>query len=421
MFDKEKKIIDSYELAKEKYNSLGVDVELALTKLKEIAISIHCWQGDDVCGFENKIGLSGGIQATGNYIGKARTPEELRKDIEHVLSLVPGKHRLALHMIYAEPEQAVDRSKLEPKHFQNWADWGKKHLQCLDLNPTLFSHDKANDGLTLSHPNKDIRDYWIEHVNASRKIAAYFGKEFGTPSVNNVWIPDGFKDITIDKYSPRKRLMESLDKIFENQYDERYLLDSVESKLFGIGSEAYVVGSNEFYLGYAATRKKLLCLDVGHFHPTEVISAKISSCLLFIDKLMLHVSRPVRWDSDHVVIFEEEIIDIAREIIRHDFLGRVYIGLDFFDASINRIAAWTIGARSMIKALLAAMLEPTKKLVDAEHSFDFTTRLALFEEMKTYPFGSVWDYYCLKEGVPVGETWLTKISEYEKEVLSKRV
>ncbi len=413
----------SYELAKQQYEKWGVNVDAILEQLKNIPISIHCWQGDDVAGFEvNKGELSGGIDVTGNYPGKARTPEELRSDLEKALSLIPGKHRLNLHAIYAETNgEAVERDQLEPKHFENWVNWAKEQgLHGLDFNPTLFSHEKAGDGLTLSHPNEEIREFWIRHCIASRKIAEYFGKELGTPCLTNVWIPDGYKDIPSDRLTPRQRLKESLDKVFAVEIDEQYNIDAVESKLFGIGSEAYVVGSHEFYMGYALKNNKLCLLDTGHYHPTETVSNKISSMLMFSDKVALHVSRPVRWDSDHVVILDDELREIALEIVRNDAADKVMIGLDFFDASINRVAAWTIGTRNMIKALLYAMLTPNAYLKQLQEDGNFTERLALMEEFKTYPFGAIWDYYCEQAGVPVKETWLEEVKQYEKEVLAKR-
>jgi L-rhamnose isomerase len=413
---------ENYELAKKQYEKWGINVDSALETLKNIPISIHCWQGDDVGGFEvNKSELSGGIDVTGNYPGKARTPEELRQDIEKALSLIPGKHRVNLHAIYAETNgEVVERDQLEPKHFENWVNWAKEHGLGLDFNPTLFSHEKAADGLTLSHPYESIREFWINHCIASRKIGEYFGKELGTPCLTNVWIPDGYKDIPSDRLTPRKRLKDSLDKIFAVEVDENHNVDAVESKLFGIGSEAYVVGSHEFYMGYALKNNKLCLLDTGHYHPTETVSNKISSMLLFSDKVALHVSRPVRWDSDHVVILDDELREIANEIVRNDALDKVMIGLDFFDASINRIAAWTIGTRNMIKSLLAALLVPNDYLKQLQEEGNFTERLALMEEFKTYPFGAIWDYYCEQMGVPVKESWLEDVKSYEKEVLSKR-
>ncbi|CAM4198489.1 L-rhamnose isomerase [Lederbergia lenta] len=413
---------ENYEYAKTLYEKWGIDVEEVLGKLRNIPISIHCWQGDDIGGFEvNRQELSGGIDVTGNYPGKATTPEELRSDLEKALSLIPGQHRVNLHAIYAETDgEVVDRDEIEPKHFANWVNWAKEQGLGLDFNPTLFSHEKAEDGLTLSHPNKDIRDFWIRHTIASRKIAEYMGKELGSPTLTNVWIPDGYKDIPSDRLTPRKRLKESLDEVFSVEIDEKYNVDAVESKLFGIGSEAYVVGSHEFYMGYALKNNKLCLLDSGHYHPTEVISNKISSMLLYSDQLALHVSRPVRWDSDHVVILDDELREIGLEIVRNDAIDKVRIGLDFFDASINRVAAWTIGTRNMIKALLYAMLTPNEYLKQLQEEGNFTERLALMEELKTYPFGAIWDHYCDEMGVPVRENWLDEVKEYEETVLSKR-
>ena len=415
-------ITDAYKIASEKYAKWGIDTDKVLDSLEKVAISLHCWQGDDVSGFENPEGeLTGGIQATGNYPGKARTADQLRADLEKVFSLIPGKHRVNVHSIYAETEgEKVDRNNLEPKHFKNWVEWAKKNEIGLDFNPSCFSHPMMQDGLTLSHPKKEIREFWIDHCKASRKIGEYFGRELGTPCVTNVWIPDGYKDIPVDRYAPRERLKDALDEIFKEEINPQYNLDAVESKLFGIGSESYVVGSHEFYMGYAMKNDKLVCLDAGHFHPTEVISDKISSVMLFSEQLLLHVSRPVRWDSDHVVILNDELRNIAEEIVRGNFIERTHIGLDFFDASINRIAAWVIGTRNMIKALLIAMLEPSEMLKKCEVEGDLTSRLALMEEFKSYPFGAIWDYYCMKKGVPVGEEWLTEVKKYEKEVLLTR-
>ncbi|MBN2221920.1 MAG: L-rhamnose isomerase, partial [Vallitaleaceae bacterium] len=364
----------SYEIAKERYKEIGIDTEKVMEALDQIPISIHCWQGDDVRGFENPDGqLTGGIQATGNYMGRARTPEELRADLDKAFTLIPGKKRLNLHALYLEANgEKVDRDQIEPKHFANWVEWAKEKNIGLDFNPSLFSHEKADSGLTLSHPDENIRKFWIEHVKKSRKISEYFGKELGTPSVMNIWIPDGFKDIPADRLGPRKRLMEALDEATAEKIDKKYHLDAVESKVFGIGSESYVVGSHEFYMGYAMKNDLLYCLDAGHFHPTEVISNKISALSLFVDEILLHVSRPVRWDSDHVVILDDELQAIAQEIVRAQLTERVHIGLDFFDASINRIAAWVIGTRNMQKALMMALLEPSATLQKAEESFDFT-------------------------------------------------
>ncbi|GAF64745.1 L-rhamnose isomerase [Bacillus sp. TS-2] len=414
----EKRFLD----AKQQYEKWGVNVEEALQQLKHVPISVHCWQGDDVGGFEvNANELSGGIDVTGNYPGKARTPDELRQDLEKALSLIPGKHKVNLHAIYLETEgEVVDRNEIEPKHFKKWVEWAKKVGVGLDFNPTLFSHPKAEDGLTLSHPVQEIREFWIEHCIRSRKIAEYFGKELGQPALTNIWIPDGYKDVPSDRLTPRKRLKESLDRIFAEEIDEQYNIDAVESKLFGIGSEAYVVGSHEFYMGYALQNKKLCLLDTGHYHPTEMVSNKISSMLLFSEKLALHVSRPVRWDSDHVVTLDDELREIGLEIVRNNALDNVMIGLDFFDASINRVAAWTIGTRNMVKSLLLALLTPNEHLKELQEKGQFTERLALMEEFKTYPFGAIWDYYCEQNGVPVQESWLEDVHVYEKEVLSKR-
>ncbi|TDL92612.1 L-rhamnose isomerase [Vibrio vulnificus] len=417
-----KQIKRDYEAAKELYASHGIDTDEVLVQLKKIKISMHCWQGDDVNGFMNKDQvLTGGISVTGNYPGAARTPEELRLDLEKAYSLIPGNHKLNLHAIYADTEEKVDLDEIEPRHYTKWVEWAKEQGLGLDFNPTCFSHPKSDDGFTLSHPDKEIRDFWIEHCKRSRKVGEYFGKETGQPCVTNYWIPDGFKDIPVDRLAPRKRLKESLDEIFKEEIDPQYNLDAVESKLFGIGSESYVVGSHEFYMGYGLTRNKLICLDSGHFHPTETVSNKLSSLSLFSEGMLLHVSRPVRWDSDHVVTLDDELLEIARELVTHNLTEKTHIGLDFFDASINRVAAWVIGTRNMIKALLRAYLIPTEKLKAAELEGDFTTRLALMEEFKMYPFGAIWDYYCATQNVPVREEWLTEVKEYEKKVLVERV
>jgi L-rhamnose isomerase len=416
-------IEQAYALAKERYAAIGVDTEVALEKLKTLPISMHCWQGDDVGGFERVGGaeLSGGIQATGNYPGKARTIDELRGDIEKALSLIPGTHRLNLHACYLDNGGTfVDRDAMEPKHFQSWIDWAKGKLHGLDFNPTYFSHDNAADGFTLSHPDKGIRDFWIEHGIACRKIGAEMGEQLRTTTVTNFWIPDSYKDVPADRVAPRQRLADSLDKIFAEAIDPQLHLDAVESKLFGIGGESYTVGSHEFYMGYAVSRQKLLCLDAGHFHPTEMISDKISSVMMFCPELLLHVSRPVRWDSDHVVCFDDELQQIAKELVRSGHLEKVHIGLDFFDASINRVAAWVIGTRNMVKALLFAMLEPIETLRKAEMDMDFTKRLVIFEELKSLPWTAVWDYYCQQQGVPAGTDWFNEAKQYETDVLSKR-
>jgi L-rhamnose isomerase len=412
----------TFEAARQCYAELGVDTERAIERLSKIAISLHCWQGDDVRGFESGEGLSGGgIMATGAYPGRARTPDELRTDLEKALSLIPGRHRLNLHAMYAETGgKKIERNEIRPEHFSAWIDWAKANGLGMDFNGTFFSHPKAESGFTLSIADEGIRKFWIEHGIACRKIGAAVGKKLGTPCVTNVWIPDGYKDIPVDRKSPRDRLKKSLDEIFAQKMNRKWLLDSVEGKLFGIGSESYVVGSHEFYLGYAIQNNILLCLDAGHFHPTEVISDKISSVLTYLDRILLHVSRGVRWDSDHVVILSDKLRAIAEEIVRGDYLERVHIGLDFFDASINRVAAWVIGTRCMLKALLIALLEPTGKLRRAEASGDYTTRLAMLEELKTMPFAAVWDYYCTRQDVPAGTAWLKEVRDYEKRVTSLR-
>jgi len=416
-----KKIEKAYEAAKARYTELGVDSDKAMDRLSEIAISLHCWQGDDVGGFESSEGLTGGgIMATGAYPGKARSADELRADLEKALSLIPGKHRLNLHAIYAETKGSIERNELEPKHFAAWIDWAKANGLGMDFNGTFFSHPKAESGFTLSNADEGVRKFWVEHAIACRTVGAAMGKALGTPCVTNLWIPDGSKDIPVDRKGPRERLRKSLDEIFAKKMDRSRLLDAVESKLFGIGSESYVVGSHEFYLGYAIRNKTLLCLDTGHFHPTEVVSDKISSVLTFLDEILLHVSRGVRWDSDHVVILSDELRAIAEEIVRGDYLRRVHIGLDFFDASINRVAAWVIGTRCMIKALLIALLEPTKTLRQMEQAGNYTSRLAMLEEIKTLPFGAVWDYYCARADVPAADAWLKEVEAYEARVTSLR-
>lgn len=417
----EAKLTASYQAAKELYARHGIDTDEVLDRLAQVKVSMHCWQGDDVRGFLNRDQeLTGGIAVTGNYPGAARTADELRQDLEKAFSLIPGKHKVNLHAIYADTDERVELDQLEPKHFANWVKWAKEHGLGLDFNPTCFSHEKSADGFTLSHPDPQIRRFWIDHCKASRKIGAYFGQQLGQTCVTNVWVPDGFKDIPVDRMGPRRRLKESLDEIFAEQLDPALHLDAVESKVFGIGSESYVVGSHEFYMGYGLQNNKLICLDAGHFHPTETISGKLSSLALFAEGILLHISRPVRWDSDHVVIMDDELMDIAHELVRHDLLAKTHIGLDFFDASINRIAAWVIGMRNTLKALLRAMLEPTEMLRQAELAKDYTTRLALLEEFKSYPFGAVWDYYCARQGVPVREAWLDEVKAYEQEVLSAR-
>jgi L-rhamnose isomerase len=412
----------AYNLARERYAAVGVDTGKVIEKLGKVPVSLHCWQGDDVGGFENFSGpLTGGIVATGNYPGKARTPDELRADASKALSLIPGTHRFNLHAFYGEfGGKKVDRDEILPEHFQNWISWAKSLGIGLDFNPTCFSHPKSAGGFTLSHADAGIRRFWIDHCKASREIGAAMGKALGTATVTNIWIPDGMKDTPADRKGPRERLLQSLDQVFKKPLNPKHHLDAVEGKLFGIGAESYTVGMHEFYLGYAVKNKKLVCLDAGHYHPTENMSDKISSVLCFVPEILLHVSRGVRWDSDHVVILNDDLQSIATELVRGGYLGRTHIGLDFFDASINRIAAWVIGTRNMVRALCIAMLEPTSRLQQFELEGDFTSRLAIMEEAKTLPFGAVWDFYCLKQNVPVGESWLAEVKKYEAAVLSRR-
>jgi L-rhamnose isomerase len=422
MTTSEKTIKAQYEFARESYGALGVDTEAAISTLANVSISIHCWQGDDVGGFEDtSSALGGGLATTGNYPGKARTADELRQDLNLAYGLIPGKHRLNLHAMYAETgRKSVPRNEIGPEHFSNWVEWAQEYKHGLDFNPSLFSHPLAESGFTLSSHEQNIRNFWIQHCIACRRIGEYFGKILGSPCVTNIWIPDGYKDIPADRMTPRERLIDSLDTIFEVETDSRYNLDAVESKLFGIGSESYVTGSHEFYMGYAITRRLLLCLDAGHFHPTETIADKISSLLLYLDELLLHVSRGVRWDSDHVVIYNDELMAIAQEIVRNQALKRIHIGLDYFDASINRIAAWTIGTRSLLQALLFALLEPIDQLRAYEMAGDYTQRLAALEHLKGMPWQAVWDYYCLVKGVPVGLDFMPIIKDYERDELSRR-
>ncbi|MBE6716510.1 MAG: L-rhamnose isomerase [Ruminococcaceae bacterium] len=409
-----------YEEAKKIYADIGIDTEDAIKKLSEISLSMHCWQGDDVGGFESSGELTGGIQATGNYPGKARNMEELMADIDKALSLVPGKHRINLHATYADySDGIVSRDKLEPKHFDKWIEFAKERGLGIDINPTLFSHPLAADGLTLSHPDENVRRFWIDHCKAIRKIGAYIGEKLGTPCLNNIWIPDGYKETPADRTSPRQRLKDALDEILSIEYDKKYLVDSVESKVFGIGVESYTVGSHEFYMNYAANNNCYCLLDNGHYHPTESVADKIPSMLLFSDKVALHVTRGIRWDSDHVVGYTDELKEIAKEIV---IAGpeRVIIGLDYFDASINRIAAWVMGMRNMQKALLGAMLTPHGKLAECQNNGNFTEMFVFSEEVKSYPQGAVWDEFCERNNVPVRENWFKTVKEYEDSVLVER-
>ena len=418
----EQQVLQAYGWAKERYAAIGVDADKAQQQLAQIAISLHCWQGDDVGGFEDPTrGLSGGILATGDYPGKARSPGELRQDLDQAYSLIPGTHRLNLHAVYGDGDgKKVGRNDWQPHHFHGWIEWAKRNNHGIDFNPTCFSHPMADSGFTLASYDKRIRGFWIDHCRLSRQIGAYIGRELDTTTITNLWIPDGFKDTPVDRKTPRLLLEDSLDKIFAEEIDARFNKDAVEAKLFGIGSESYVVGSHEFYLGYAISRGKMLCLDAGHFHPTELISDKISSVLGHIPELLLHVSRGVRWDSDHVVTLTDELQGIMQEIVRGDYLDRVHIGLDFFDASINRVAAWVIGARNTLRALLMALLEPVGQIQALERAGDYTARLALLEELKGLPFGAVWDIYCMQQGVPVGLAFMDQVRTYEKQVLSLR-
>ena len=412
----------AYRLAHERYAALGVDTDKILRKLARIPLSLHCWQGDDVGGFEQTAAeLSGGLVATGNYPGKARTPDELRADAAQALSLIPGRHRFNLHASYGEfGGRPIDRNEVRPEHFRGWIAWAKSLGIGLDFNPTCFSHPQAASGFTLSHPETAIRRFWIEHCQACREIGAAMGKALGTPAVTNVWIPDGMKDTPADRRGPRERLAEALDAVFAKKLNPKHNLDAVEGKLFGIGAESYTVGMHEFYLGYAVKRQTLLCLDAGHYHPTENLADKISSVLCFVPEILLHVSRGVRWDSDHVVTLTDDLLAIAQELVRGDYLRRTHLGLDFFDASINRVAAWVIGARNLLRALCFALLEPYVRYRELELAGDYTARLALMEEAKSLPWHAVWDYHCLQQDVPVGEAWLGEVKRYEQAVLSRR-
>ena len=405
----------NYESAKEHFATWDIDTEQALQRLSDISISVHCWQGDDVVGFEKKTGLSGGgIQATGNHPGRARNPEELRNDLEFSFSKIPGNHRLNLHAMYMDTNETPDRDEIEYKHFETWVDWAKQININLDFNPTFFAHNKADDNLTLAHPNASIRDFWIEHGKRTREIASKIGAKMGSACINNIWVPDGYKDIPIDRMAARSRLEKSLDAILEKP--KQHLKDAVESKLFGIGVEACTVGSHEFYMGYAIRNKTLLCIDMGHFHPTESTADKLSALALSLDEILLHVSRPMRWDSDHVILMNDEVLSMAHELVSADLLNKTNIGLDFFDATISRTAAWVIGTRNMQKALLQALLKPWKLLRDAENKLDFTKRLTITEELKDLPHGLVWEEFCTRHNMPVGQSLIKDLESYQNSV-----
>ncbi|MCK5157445.1 MAG: L-rhamnose isomerase [Spirochaetales bacterium] len=413
----------SYQLAHEAYAEIGVDTEIVMENLQKVPLSLHCWQGDDVGGFESPDAelSGGGIQVTGNYPGKAGTIQELRGDIEKVFSLIPGKHRLNLHASYGEfGGSKIDRDKVEPSHFSGWAEWAKEQGVGLDFNATFYSHPLAEAGFTLSSKNKGIRDFWIEHAKRSRKIAAYLGKELGSPAIHNTWIPDGFKDYPVDRIGYRNILKNSLDEIFSEKHPENFMKDAVETKLFGIGSEAYVVGSHEFYMFYAALNNVMVCLDLGHFHPTELIADKISSVMLFSDELLLHVSRPMHWDSDHVVVLNDDIRFLGEELVRCGKLDKIHIGLDFFDATLNRVGAWVTGTRAALKGLMIAMLQPIDKLVEYEEAGNYYGRMGLSEQLKSMPFGAVWDMYCMRNGVVQENRVVPEVFTYEKNFLQKR-
>ena len=411
---------NTYQSAKQYYADWGVDTDAAIERMKTLAISIHCWQGDDVVGFEQKTGNSGGgIQATGNHPGRARNPDELRADLEFSFSQIPGSHRLNLHAMYMDTDETPDRDAIEYRHYSPWVDWARDQKIGLDFNPTFFGHEKADDNLTLSHPDQGIRDFWIEHGKRTREIAAQIGEALNSPAVNNVWIPDGYKDTPIDRMVARKRLEQSLDSMLAEPFSKKQMLDSVESKLFGIGVEACTVGSHEFYMGYAIRKGTLLCLDMGHFHPTENVADKLSSVALSVDELLLHVSRPMRWDSDHVILQNDDVLQIAQELVSAQLLDRTHIGLDFFDATISRTAAWVIGVRNMQKALLRALLLPLEHLRQAEAELDFTKRLTVTEELKDLPFGAVWAEFCAQMGTHVGQSLVASLEEYQSTVAAR--
>jgi L-rhamnose isomerase len=414
----------AYDWSRERYAGQGVDTDSAVAALGKISISLPCWQGDDVRGFEKtkEPASAGGIQATGDHPGRAGTVDELRQDLKTALSLIPGQHRINLHAIYGEfGGRPVARDEIEPGHFRGWVDWAKAEKLKLDFNATCFSHPKAAQGFTLSSPDREIRRFWIGHVRCCRRIAAFLGRELKAAAIHNLWIPDGSKDLPFDRWTPRRILRESLDEIFKPEYSPAAMKDSLESKLFGIGSESYVVGSHEFYLAYALVKRKILCLDLGHFHPTESVADKLSALLEFFDELLLHLSRPVRWDSDHVVILDDEMRRLAEEVVRGRALERVHLAMDFFDASMNRVGAWVIGARAVLKAFLGALLQPQEGLRNAEEEGDYFRRLALMEDAKMLPAGAVWDWYCLEKDVPLDCAWHREIQRYERSVLSKRL
>jgi L-rhamnose isomerase len=410
----------SYDSAKAQFADWGVDTDAAIERLKTIPISMHCWQGDDVVGFEQKTGSSGGgIQATGNHAGRARTPDELRADLEFAYSMIPGSHRLNLHAMYLDTDETPDRDEIEYKHFASWVDWAKDQGLGLDFNPTFFAHAKADDNLTLSHPDQGIREFWIEHGRRTREIAARMGAELGSTCVNNIWVPDGYKDTPIDRMAARRRLEASIDQMIAAPQGRAHMRDAVESKLFGIGVEACTVGSHEFYMGYAMKNDTVLCLDMGHFHPTENVADKLSAASLFVDEILLHVSRPMRWDSDHVILQSDDVLQIAQELVASNLLDRTYIGLDFFDATISRTAAWVIGTRNMQKALLRALLMPLDRLRSAEDALDFTQRFVVTEELKDLPFGRVWDEFCTRMSCPSGLHLIDQLERYQSSVSAR--
>jgi L-rhamnose isomerase len=415
------KVDRAYELAEEAYSDLGVDVKGAMRRLATKSICLQCWQGDDVAGFENPgTILTGGIMATGNYPGKARNVAELRSDLETAINLIAGPHRVNLHATYGEFKKKVDRDEIEPEHFDGWVQWAKEHKLGLDFNATVFSHPKSENGFTLSSKDPEIRNFWVEHVKHTRTVSAYIGGRLGTPCIHDLWIPDGMKDNTVDRIGYRRLLAKSLDEIYAVKHPREYIKDTVESKLFGLGSECYVVGSHDFYLAYALRHDLLVCIDMGHYHPTESIGDKLSAILLHMPEMMLHVSRGVRWDSDHVPVVDDQLRETMLEVVRCDALDKVHLALDYFDASINRVAAWVVGARATQKALLGALLEPRKMLLEAEEAGDYTGRLALLEEAKALPLGAVWNKFCEEQGIPSDRGWMTVIRKYEKAVQSKR-